>query len=161
MEGPRLSEQFDDAVSAIARINVVPTILEVVCRATGMGFSAIARVTDHRWIACAVRDEISFRLEPGDELRLETTICNEIRQSGKLVVIDHVADDGEFREHPTPKMYGFQSYISVPIRLPDGRFFGTLCSIDPRPARLRAGDTVTMFQLYADLIAIISTRRSG
>ena len=51
-------------------------------------------------------------------------------------------------------MYGFQSYISVPIRLPDGRFFGTLCSIDPRPARLRAGDTVTMFKLYADLIAM-------
>ena len=153
--------QFDDGVSAIARINVVPTILEVVCRTTGMGFSAVARVTEDRWIACAVRDEISFGLEPGGELRLETTICNEIRQSGKLVVIDHVADDGEFREHPTPKMYGFQSYISVPIRLPDGRFFGTLCSIDPRPARLRAGDTVTMFQLYADLIAIISTRRSG
>jgi len=149
-----LPGQFDDGVSAIARINVVPTILEVVCRTTGMGFSAVARVTEDRWIACAVRDEISFGLEPGGELRLETTICNEIRQSGKLVVIDHVADDGEFREHPTPKMYGFQSYISVPIRLPDGRFFGTLCSIDPRPARLRAGDTVTMFQLYADLIAM-------
>jgi len=149
-----LPGQFDDAVSAIARIDVVPTILEVVCRTTGMGFSAVARVTEDRWIACAVRDEISFGLEPGGELRLETTICNEIRQSGKLVVIDHVAEDDEFREHPTPKMYGFQSYISVPIRLPDGRFFGTLCSIDPRPARLRAGDTVTMFKLYADLIAM-------
>ena len=101
-----------------------------------------------------MRDEISFGLKPGGELRLETTICNEIRQSGKLVVIDHVAEDDEFREHPTPKMYGFQSYISVPIRLPDGRFFGTLCAIDPRPARLRAGDTVTMFKLYADLIAM-------
>jgi signal transduction histidine kinase len=149
-----LPGQFDDAVSAIARINVVPTILEVVCRTTGMGFSAVARVTEDRWIACAVRDEISFGLEAGGELRLETTICNEIRQSGKLVVIDHVAEDDEFREHPTPQMYGFQSYISVPIRLPDGRFFGTLCSIDPRPARLRAGDTVTMFKLYADLIAM-------
>jgi GAF domain-containing protein len=28
------------------------------------------------------------------------------------------------------KMYGFQSYISVPIYRSDGRFFGTLCAID-------------------------------
>jgi signal transduction histidine kinase len=49
-------------------------------------------------------------------------------------------------------MYGFQSYISMPIILPDGRFFGTLCAIDPRPARL-APEAVSMFKLFAQLIA--------
>src|SRR5215203_1200816 len=83
-------------VAAIARIDAVPTILEVVCRTTGMGFAAVARVTDERWIACAVRDEISFGLKPGGELKLETTICNEIRASGEGVVIDHVAEDEAF-----------------------------------------------------------------
>jgi signal transduction histidine kinase len=141
-------------VAAIARIKVVPTILEVLCGATGMGFSAVARVTDERWIACAVRDEIDFGLVPGGELELETTICNEIRQSGQLVVIDDCAHDEVFRDHHTPKQYGFQSYISVPIRLPDGRFFGTLCAIDPRPARLNNSQTINMFTLFADLIAL-------
>jgi signal transduction histidine kinase len=139
-------------VAAIARIDAVPTILEVVCRTTGMGFAAVARVTEDRWIACAVRDEIRFGLEPGGELKVETTICHEIRASGQPVVIDHVAEDQAFCGHPTPAMYGFQSYISMPIRRANGALFGTLCAIDPRPARLKTPETVGMFKLFADLI---------
>jgi signal transduction histidine kinase len=50
-------------------------------------------------------------------------------------------------------MYGFQSYISAPIVLADGSFFGTLCAIDPRPARLKTPEIVGMFRLFAELIA--------
>jgi signal transduction histidine kinase len=140
-------------VAAIARIEAVPTILDVVCRTTGMGFAAVARVTEDRWIACGVKDDIAFGLRPGGELRVATTICNEIRESGQAVVIDNVAEDGRYRGHPTPELYGFQSYISMPIVLPDGRFFGTLCAIDPQPARLETPEVIGMFKLFADLIA--------
>src|SRR5580692_3769337 len=112
---------FQDDIAAIGRIEAVPTILDVVCRTTGMGFAAVARVTEDRWIACSVRDEIAFGLEPGGELKVETTICSEIRRSGEPVVINHVANDAVYRQHPVPALYGFQSYISVPIVLPDGR----------------------------------------
>ena len=37
--------------------------------------------------------------------------------------------DTTFAGHHTPAMYGFQSYISVPIILADGTFFGTLCAM--------------------------------
>lgn len=141
------------SIEAVSRIPVVPTILEVVCRTTGMGFAAIARVTEERWVACSVRDEIAFGLQPGGELKLETTICHEIRQSHEAVVIDHVAEDEMYCRHHTPVMYGFQSYISMPIFLKDGSFFGTLCSIDPRPARLKNPETIGMFRLFADLIS--------
>ncbi len=144
--------EIDDDVAAIAGINALATILDVVCRTTGMGFAAVARVTDDRWVACAVRDEIQFGLKPGGELKVETTICSEIRASGQAVVIDHVADDEAFRGHPAPAFYGFQSYISVPIRCAKGVFFGTLCAIDPRPMRLNTPETVGMFRLFADLI---------
>lgn len=130
----------------------MPRILEVVCRTTGMGFAAVARVTEDRWVACAVRDEIDFGLSPGGELKIETTICDEIRRSGVPVVIDHVAEDDVFCAHHVPAMYGFQSYISVPIML-RGKFFGTLCAIDPRPAQLKDGQVPAMFGLFADLIA--------
>ncbi|MDB5328555.1 MAG: histidine kinase [Phycisphaerales bacterium] len=140
-------------VAAIARISVVQKILEVICRTTGLGFSAIARVTDGQWIACAVRDEISFGLEPGGELELQTTLCHEVRCSGDVIAIDHVETDQKFADHQTPRMYGFQSYISVPIRLPDGTFFGTLCAIDPKPAIVNTPDVIGMFTLFADLIA--------
>jgi len=144
---------FAEDLATVAQIDAVPKILEVVCRTTGMGFAAVARVTEDRWIACAVRDEIQFGLQPGGELQVKTTICDEIRDSGQPVVIDHVAEDADFCGHPTPEMYGFQSYISMPIYRPDGRFFGTLCAIDPRPARLKTPETIGMFRLFADLIA--------
>jgi signal transduction histidine kinase len=143
---------IQDDIDAIARIDVVRTILDVVCRTTGMGFAAVARVTEDQWIACAVQDQIAFGLAPGSELELTSTICNEIRQNGSLVVIDHVAQDEAFRDHHTPRLYGFQSYISVPI-VSGGEFFGTLCAIDPNPARVKAPEVIGMFTLFADLIA--------
>ena len=149
----RLMHDFQSDISAIQSIDAVPRILEVVGRTTGMGFSAVARVTDNRWVCCAVHDEIKFGLVPGGELKVETTICDEIRQDGEAIVIDHVAEDKTYRGHPTPAMYGFQSYISMPIILADGQFFGTLCAIDPRPARLKTPETIGMFKLFAELIA--------
>jgi PAS domain S-box-containing protein len=140
-------------VEAVGRISIVDNLLEVICRSTGMGFAAIARVTENRWIACSVRDEINFGLVPGGELQVETTICHEIRQSGLEVVIDHVEKDEAFCGHPTPALYGFQSYISFPIFRKDGSFFGTLCAIDPKPNRLNTPETIGMFRLFADLIS--------
>ena len=149
-----LSKALADDLAAVASLGVIPKILDVICRTTGLGFSAVVRVTEDRWIACAVRDEIAFGLVPGGELPVGSTICNEIRDTRQAVVIDHVAKDPEYRDHPTPKLYGFQSYISVPILRADGRFFGTLCAIDPRPAQLSSPETLQMFQLFADLIGL-------
>ncbi|MBP7704268.1 MAG: GAF domain-containing sensor histidine kinase [Caulobacter sp.] len=144
-------QDFEDDIAAVARIDVVPRILEVVCRTTGMGFAAVARVTEDRWVALAVRDEISFGLKPGDELAVKTTICDEIRQSGRGVLISHVAENPVFRDHHTPAQYGFQSYVSVPITH-RGAFYGTLCAIDPSPARVENEQIRGMFELFADLI---------
>lgn len=146
-------EDFSKDIELVGSIDAVPTILDVVCRTTGMGFAAIARVTDDRWVACGVLDQIRFGLKPGSELEIKTTICNEIRQHMQPVIIDHVAEDESFRHHHTPLKYGFQSYISMPIVLPGGRFFGTLCAIDPKPALLNTPAIVGMFKMFAELIA--------
>jgi len=143
---------IEDEVAAVGRLDVVPRILDVVCLSTGMRFAAVARVTADRWIACAVRDEIAFGLAPGGELQVSTTLCNEVRSGDEAIIIDHVADDAVYRGHATPAMYGFQSYISIPIYY-RGAFFGTLCAIDPEPARLDTPQTRAMFELFADLIA--------
>ncbi|QJW85816.1 GAF domain-containing protein [Ramlibacter terrae] len=125
-----------------------------------MGFSAVARVTEDRWVCCSVRDEIAFGLKPGGELKVETTLCNEIRGSGERVVIEHVAEDPDFRDHHTPALYGFQSYISVPI-VRDGAVWGTLCAIDPRPALLKTDAVLGMFELFSQLIAFHLDAGSG
>src|SRR5688500_15603468 len=98
-----ISERAVEAdVASISSIPAIPTILEVICRTTGLGFAAVARVTDQQWVACAVRDTIGFGLKPGGELDLHTTICNEIKQHRNPVFIENVAQDECFRDHPTP-----------------------------------------------------------
>lgn len=147
-----VDEDYANDIATVGRISAIPAILAVVCQATGMGFASVARVTDHRWIACSTRDAINLGLRAGSELPIETTICNEIREHRRAVVIENVDEDPFYRDHPTPKLYGLQSYISTPIMLSDGRFFGTLCAVDPRPAPVGEPHILGMFRLFAEMI---------
>lgn len=140
------------AIDAVQQIDAVPRILDVVGRVTGMGFVAIARVTADRWVCCAARDKIGFGVGPGGELQVETTICNEIRGHGNVVVFNDAQADDAFCNHPTPRMYGFRSYISAPIML-GGTFWGTLCAIDPQPHELDKPEIIATLQLFGELIA--------
>ncbi|SDT10443.1 hypothetical protein SAMN05216421_2908 [Halopseudomonas xinjiangensis] len=143
-----------DELAIFEKIAAVPRILDVVCRTTGMGFAAVARVSEDRWVACQVLDRIDFGLKPGEELDISTTLCQQVRQCNEPVIIEHVAQDPVYADHATPRRYGFQSYVSMPIVLADGSFFGTLCAIHPHPTKLNTPETIGMFQLFAELVAL-------
>lgn len=133
-ENVALPENLAQDVAAVQSIPSVTNILDVVCRITGMRFAAVARVTEAHWVACSVQDNLAFGLVAGGELKLESTICHEVRGQREAVVIDDVTADARWARHHTPAQYGFRSYISVPITLPDGEFFGTLCADGVRAA---------------------------
>ena len=77
-------------LAAVSRIGAMSTILSMICRTTGMGFAALARVTDGPWTCCAVKDDIAFGMVPGDQLAIETTLWRAVRDSRTAIVIDHV-----------------------------------------------------------------------
>lgn len=139
-------------IDSITSPTAIPAILDAVCRTTGMGFAAIAHVTEHQWIAYSVRDLIAFGLKPGDELKIEDTLCHDIRQSGKAIIINDVANDLIYSKHKAPKLHKFQSYISMPIMLEDGSFFGTICAIDPKPQIINTPQIINMFEIFAEVI---------
>jgi GAF domain-containing protein len=146
---------FAEQVAVQGDDDAVRSILDEMCRITGMGFAAVARITDTRWIAAQVLDRVEFGLAPGDELDLKTTICNEIREGGQTIVIDHVADDPAWRTHHTPILYGFKSYVSIPIFLDDGSFYGTLCAIDDERRALSAPATIGLLETLSRRLAAI------
>src|SRR5258707_15444190 len=114
------AEQIAREIAAVGRISAVPANLRIICAHTGMGFAAVARVTEGNWTACAVQDDIQFGLIPGGQLQVETTLCSESRASREPIVIDHASLDPVYRHHHTPRIYNIESYISVPIVRPDG-----------------------------------------
>jgi signal transduction histidine kinase len=141
------------SIEAIQGISIIPTVLETVCRLTGMRFAAVARVTDDKWTACAVLDHLNFGLEPGGELVLDSTICDEIRTHHQPVIFGNASRHPVFSSHHTPRIYGLESYVSVPILTEGNQFFGTLCAIDSEPRDLDEGTIVSTLTLFASLIA--------
>jgi signal transduction histidine kinase len=147
-------EQIARDVSAVASLDAVPLLLEMLCEATGMRFAVVARVTDNSWTACAVKDDIKWGLVAGDQLDVETTLCIESKRSHAPIVIDHASVDPRYRHHDTPRIYKIESYITVPIVLSDGQYFGNLCAIDPAPAKVSEPKITGMFTRFAALIAM-------
>jgi signal transduction histidine kinase len=143
-----------DDLLTVQRISAVPAILQVVSETTGLRFAAVARVTEDSWTACAVLDRIEFGLKVGGELDVTTTLCSEIHASQQPIIISQVSADPDYCNHHTPQMYGFESYISVPVLRADGSFFGTLCALDPLPRDLSSPATPAMFESFARLLTL-------
>ena len=140
-------------IQAVQAISAVPTIMRVIAQLTGLRWICVARVTSDAWTMCAVHDELDMGIAPGDEIAIEDTFCDRVRKFGDSVVIDHASIDPEFRTHPTPIKFGFESYFSIPVRRADGTFFGTLCGFDPKPAELRDRKTLDTLELFAELLS--------
>jgi len=140
-------------VREIEAIGAVPKILETIASLTGLGFVAIAHVAEDSWTTCAVWDKLNFGLKVGDGLDVTTTLCDEVRSNRQSIVIDHVEVSEQYRHHHTPRIYGFQSYFSIPIVRRDGSYFGTLCGLDPKPMKLSAASTVSTLELFAEMIS--------
>ncbi len=141
-------------IATIGRISAVPAMLQVISDMTGLRFAAVARVTDDTWTACAVLDQLEFGLGVGGELDLTTTICHEIRGSHVSVVIDKASEDPLYHDHHTPRMYHFESYISVPVFRTNGHFFGTICALDPNPAPLRSSTIQSTMESFARVLSL-------
>ncbi|OYQ04535.1 histidine kinase [Pseudomonas mandelii] len=141
-------------IATIGRISAVPAILQVIRELTGLRFAAVARVTEDSWTACAVLDQLDFGLQVGGELDVVTTLCHEIRQAHHSVVIDNASEDPLYRDHHTPRLYQFESYIAVPIFRTDGRFFGTICALDPNPAPLKSSTIQSTMESFARMLAL-------
>ncbi len=116
------SDAISRDLAAIARISAVPTILRTISESTGLRFTLVARVLPDRWIARAIHDELDFGLKVGGELDVATTPCRQVRDTREPIVIDQASTDPTYRSHPTPKMYGFESYIAVPIFRRNGEY---------------------------------------
>ncbi len=141
-----------DATAAEAAIDAVPRSLDVLCRVTGLRFAALVRLSGSQWVACAVRDEIEAGIAAGDVLPADATLCQALCRSGEPVVLDDVASHGVLADHPMAQRLGLRSYISVPVRRPDGSLFGALCAFDKRPAALSDGPALELSWLCAELI---------
>ncbi|GGA08902.1 GAF domain-containing sensor histidine kinase [Neptunicoccus cionae] len=143
---------FQEDILKLAGSDLVGTILETVMLATNMRFAAVARVTNDRWVACRTVDEVNFGLAAGDEIDIQSTFCQTVRDTSDKVLFNDVATDEVYLNHPIAAKFGIVSYASIPIYRGDGSFFGTLCAIDTVPRNVKHPRAVAMLEMFADAI---------
>lgn len=63
---------YDD-VDTFSRLESIQTILDLLCKTTGLRLAVVVRILPDSWTACAVLDKLDFGLEPGQNLELANT----------------------------------------------------------------------------------------
>ena len=152
ISGPSGADESD--VDVISRLASVPKMLRLICKNTGLGFAAVAKITDSDWIACAVQDNIALGVAPGFSLALESTLCYESAKTLEPVVVDQFSTDARYADNPIPNQYGIECYIAVPIVLSNGYHFGNLCGTDRKPVKVSDPSAIELFETFASFIAL-------
>ena len=109
------NHDFQADIQILADSDLVGTILETVMLATNMRFAAVARVTADRWVACHTVDEVNFGLAEGDEIEIQSTFCQSVRETSNKVLFNDTATDDVYGNHPIAAKFGIVSYASIPI----------------------------------------------
>jgi signal transduction histidine kinase len=146
-------QDVSKAVGAIGRIDAVPTLLAVLREITGMRFAAVARVTENVWTVCAVQDGLQLGIEAGAPFVLRTNLAFQSQSTRAPIIVEQASTDPRYRTDAGSKAYPVESFISVPIFLPNARYFGNLWAFDPRPMSVSGPHVVSMFTRFAALIA--------
>jgi signal transduction histidine kinase len=144
---------FQTDIEILTNSDLIQTVLETIIQATSMRFAAIARVTRDRWVACKTVDELNFGLASGDEIEIQSTFCQTVRDTGEQVIFSDVETDEIYQDHPIAAKFGIVSYVSIPINRSDGSFFGTLCAIDIEPRDVKNPRVLGMLHMFANIIS--------
>jgi len=109
------------------------TSLDLACQLTGMRVALVGEITDAHWRAVQSVDRAGLGISNGMVLDINKTFCRDVKAQQCPVWFADAHAHPDFQHSPVPGLYGFRSYISVPITLADGSIFGTLCTLDPLP----------------------------
>ncbi len=138
-------------------LDTVKPLLEVLCEVTGMRFAAVARVTGATWTVFASTDEIDWGISAGGEHASAAIVAGAAMVAGAAgtrtpIAIERVSADPRCGSRGGP-VYPIESYVSVPIVLESGLYFGNLCAMDAEPAKLAERRMLFICERFATLIA--------
>ena len=120
----------------------------------GFQLWSITRVNGNHWVMLVTRDD-GYNVEDGDMFVWSDSFCFRMVQSLGPQIAPRVKEIEAYASAPINKDLPISAYIGVPLKLDDGRLFGTLCAIDPveQPDSLK--DELPLISLFAELISQI------
>lgn len=131
----------------------VEHLLQTARRHLGMEGAFLAELTDTQQLYRATAGSESFTILAGGELPRVESYCQYVMENAEPWVVRDAREDQRARRLAVTAAGEFGAYIGVPVILPDGRAFGTLCCLS-HEARPDLGDRdVAVMEALADTLA--------
>lgn len=140
-----------DAVSKAGTLEaLVRPLLEVLESVTGMESTYLTSIdeAESRQTILYARNSRELLIPEALSVPWGDTLCRRALDEGRAFTDDV---PGLWGDSQAAAELGIQSYVSVPMRLDDGRLFGTLCAASGQRARLDA-DAMHALRLFSRLI---------
>lgn len=151
---PDLSPAELHALAFSSTLNdVADGVLDVIARLLNTRLVAVSRIESTTYTLMAVVDQL-HTLRPGQLFNLQDTFCVYMLETGQPLYIDDTTHATlPFRALPAALELSVRSYAGVPLRLADGRVFGSLWAADTAPRQFSAHD-MSLLQLMAHLLTL-------
>lgn len=148
------NEVLADGPGALAIGRNVDRILNAVRTHLGMDVAFISEFSgQYRTFRHVVGSADPMPIRPGDTSPLEEGYCLRVVDGRIPQLIPDTASVPALAAIPETALVPIGAHISVPIRLSDGRLFGTFCCFSLRPSATLGERDLQMMRAFADLLA--------
>ncbi len=104
-------------------------------------------------------DKESFGFEEGGSIPLERSYCKRVIDGRIFNAVPDSSDEEQVRDLEVTRDANIGSYVGVPVRLSDGRLYGTLCCLSHSPDPwLKERDLQLMHKLADDVAQRLEKR---
>lgn len=151
---PAVSQAELHALAFSSTLNdIAEGVLDVIARLLNTRLVAVSRIESTTYTLMAVIDQ-HHTLRPGQLFNLHDTFCVYMLESGQPLCINDITQAPlPFRALPATLELSVRSYAGVPLRLADGRVFGSLWAADTASRQFTEHD-IELLQLMAHLLTL-------
>jgi diguanylate cyclase len=127
-------------------------LLDLVGRLTGLSSTYLTRIRWEQGLQDILysRNVGSLEIPEGLSVEWSDTLCRRAIEGGPTLTTDV---PGTYPDSAAAAELGLTTYVTFPVRGPDGEIFGTLCGADDRAVELHP-DVLAVMETVAEMVAL-------
>ena len=141
--------------------DLLAAVIEAARDRLGSDISFVAEFQGDRKVFSRIsQSNDECKLEEGDSFPLKDTYCHRMVNEKISNIVNDARNDPAVRDLTVTRALNIGSYVGVPIVLPDGEIYGTLCCINKDSSDLGPRD-VQFLSVLADILSAHIARQRG
>lgn len=132
--------------------DIVQDAIRAIRMHLGMDVAFLAEFSGDNRIYRKIDTDLELPIAAGDITPLEETYCQRVVDGRLPGLIGDTSLIPEAANLPVTKAFGIGAYLTSPIRLANGRVYGTLCCISFAPDRTLGNRDIAALNLFGDFV---------